>query len=224
MTDTYPITPRTEMRIKPDRASYDRALIESILDEAFVCHVAVSLEGTPHVVPTLYARSGDRILLHGNHSGSVLAALRDGAEVCVAVTLVDALVLARSAFHHSVNYRSVVLYGRACVIPNGPGKLAALESIVEHVVPGRWEQVRWPTEAEMKQTAVLAIDLTEASAKVRSGGPVDDEADLDLPVWAGVLPLDLVPAAPVPAPDLPAGVEVPDHVAAYRRPASAPTR
>jgi len=224
VTDTYPITPRTAMRIKPDRASYDRALVHAILDEGFVCHVAVSLDGTPHVVPTLYARSGEQLLLHGNHSGSVLSALRDGAEACVAVTLVDGLVLARSAMHMSVNYRSVVVYGRARQIVNGPEKLAAFETIVEHVVPGHWEHIRWPNDAEMKQTAVLAIDLVEASAKVRVGAPVDDEEDVDLPVWAGVLPLHLEHGAPLPAPDVAPGIDVPAHVARYRRPTQVPTR
>lgn len=203
----------------PERARYQQAEIEAILDEGFVCHVGVAVEGRPRVIPTSYARLGNLLYLHGSPVSALLASLRDGAQVCVAVTLVDGLVLARSAFHHSVNYRSVVLYGLARAVTDEVEKAAALAAFVEHIVPGRGAEARPPSRKELAGTLVLALPLAEASAKVRSGPPADDPDDLGLPVWAGELPLPVVPAAPIADAATPTGVEVPGYVVGYRRPA-----
>jgi len=185
------------VRRLPERAAYDEATIAPILDEALVCHVAVVREGRPVVIPTLHARDGDRLLLHGSKAAGVFRDLRRDDTVCVTVTLIDGLVLARSAFHRSVNYRSVVVHGRAEEITDPVEKTAALRVVVEHVARGRWDDVRPPTAAELRETGVWAVPLTEASAKVRTGGPKDDAEDLALPVWAGVLPLRLASGEPL---------------------------
>ncbi|MFN8543687.1 MAG: pyridoxamine 5'-phosphate oxidase family protein [Candidatus Binatia bacterium] len=204
--DTFVPTERTRVRRLPARATYDRATVEAILDEGLVCHVAFLDGDQPFVLPTAYARVGDRLYVHGSAASRMLRTLAGGVPVCVTVTLLDGLVLARSAFHHSMNYRSVVLLGRATEVVDPDERLAALTAIVDHVVPARSAEVRPPSPKELRATRVLAVPLVEASAKVRTGPPLDDEEDLGLACWAGVIPLALAPGAPVPAPDLGAGV------------------
>lgn len=209
-------TPRTRVKRHPERASYDDASISAILDEGLICHVGyVDSEGSPRIVPTIHTRIGDTLYLHGSAASRTALALRDGAEVAVAITIVDGLVLARSAAKHSMNYRSVVVYGRAREVTDPSERLAVARAIVEHVVPGRADHVRMPDGTENKETLMLAISIAEASAKIRTGPPKDDEGDLDGPTWAGVLPLHTVPGEPEPDTT---GIQVPDHVTAYRRP------
>jgi nitroimidazol reductase NimA-like FMN-containing flavoprotein (pyridoxamine 5'-phosphate oxidase superfamily) len=202
----------------PKRGAYDRATIEAILDEGLVCHLGFAVEGQPYVLPTIYARVGGEVFLHGSAASRMLRALGDGVPMCLTVTLLDGLVLARSAFHHSVNYRSVVLLGTARSVLDAEEKTLALRAIVDHVLADRWPAVRAPSEQELKATTVLALSLSEASAKIRSGGPIDDEEDYALPVWAGHLPLTLVPSAAVPDARLAPGVALPAGLAGYRRP------
>jgi nitroimidazol reductase NimA-like FMN-containing flavoprotein (pyridoxamine 5'-phosphate oxidase superfamily) len=211
-------TPRTTVRRRPARASYSRALVHAVLDEGLVCHVGFAVDGQPFVLPTAYARIGDRLYLHGSSASRMLNALAGGVPACVTVTLLDGLVLARSAFHHSMNYRSVVLLGVARPVGDAAEKRRALAAIVEHVVPGRSADVRPPSDAELRATLVLALAIDEASAKVRQGPPVDDEADRALPCWAGEIPLRLAARAPVADPGLAPGIAVPAAVAGYRRP------
>lgn len=208
---------RSRVRRMPKRGAYDRETIDAILDEAFVCHVGFVVEGQPFVLPTGYARDGDRLILHGSAASRMLGALSGRIPVCVTVTLVDGLVLARSAFHHSMNYRSVVLFGTAGVVSDPAAKFGALRLLMEHIVPGRWEDCRPPDGKELNATTVLEVPISEASAKVRTGPPLDDDADLSLPHWAGVLPLPVRPGAPVPDPGLAPGIEVPGYVRSYRR-------
>ena len=197
-----PPSPRTTVRRLPERGHYDPDTIESILDEALICHLGlVDPEGRPFVVPTIHARVGDQLYVHGSPASRALrTASSDGVEVCVSVTLVDGLVLARSAFHHSMNYRSVVVYGTAQKVDDLDEKRAALEAVVEHVLAGRIDGCREPNEKELKGTLVLRVPLDEASAKVRTGGPKDDEEDMDLAVWAGHVPLRLVADSPIADP------------------------
>jgi len=209
---------RTRVRRLPDRGVYDRAAIHAILDEAFVCHVGFVAEGQPFVIPCVYGRVGERLYLHGSSGSRMLRSLADGNPVCVEVTLVDGLVLARSAFHHSLNYRSVVVLGRAARIDDAEERLAALRAIVEHVLPGRWQASRRPSAAELAQTLVVALPLGESSAKVRTGGPKDDAEDLALDVWAGTVPLALVAGKPVGDAQLRDGIEPPDAALHYVRP------
>ena len=205
-------TARTRLRRLPKRGSFERGTVYGILDEGFVCHVGFVADGQPFVIPTGYGRRGDVLYLHGARASRMQKALAAGPEVCVTVTLVDGLVLARSAFHHSINYRSVVVFGRPRVVEDEAEKSAALEAFTEHVMPGRWDDVRWPTPQELAATTVLALDLAEASAKVRTGPPIDDEEDYALPVWAGVLPLGVEAGAPEADPRLNAGTAVPAYV------------
>ena len=190
------MTDRTRVRRLPKRATYERETIHAILDEALVCHVGFVVDGAPVVIPTIHWRDGETLYVHGSAASRMLRTLKGGVEACVTVTLVDGLVLARSAFHHSMNYRSVVVFGTAREV-TGEEKNRALERLVEHIAPGRAADVRPPNEAELKQTLVLALPLEEASAKIRTGGPVDDEEDYALPVWAGVVPLKLTRGEPV---------------------------
>ena len=215
--ELYQPTERTRVRRLPERAAYDRATVHAILDEGFICHVGFVAGGQPYVLPTGYARVGETLYLHGS-TGSRLG-LRPGMEVCVTVTLLDGLVLARSAFHHSMNYRSVMAIGRTRPVRDPDEKEAALRALVDHIVPGRSAAVRGGDRRELAATAVLALDLEEVSAKVRTGPPIDDEPDYDLPVWAGVLPLRQVAEAPVPDERLDPALAVPAHVAGWRRPA-----
>jgi len=218
-TPAGPPSDRVRVRRKRERASYERAAIEAILDEALIAHLGIVDEhGQPFVTPTLHARRGDMVYCHGSSASRTLRALADGAPACLTVSLIDGLILARSAMHHSANYRSVMLLGRARVVEDAEEKREALRAIVEHIVPGRWPDVRAPTENELKATSVLAIAIDEASAKIRSGGPADDEEDYALPAWAGVIPLALQAGAPEPDARLAAGVALPAYVSAYRRP------
>jgi nitroimidazol reductase NimA-like FMN-containing flavoprotein (pyridoxamine 5'-phosphate oxidase superfamily) len=213
----YPASERTSLKRLPERGSLERALVHAILDEGLVCHVGFATERGPVVIPTLYARDGETVYLHGSPASRMLRALARGVPLCITVTLVDGLVLARSAFHHSMNYRSAVLFGRARSVDDLDEKRRALRLLVEHVVPGRTPDTRPPNAFEERYTRVLAFEIEEASAKVRSGGPKDDEADLALPHWAGEIPLRLAPAQPVPDPGLAAGVAAPPYAVRYRR-------
>lgn len=204
-----PRTPRTTHRRLAKRGSHDQGLVHAILDEGLVCHVGFVGEGQPFVLPTTYARMGDRIVLHGSPSNRMLRTLAAGAPACVTVSLLDGLVLARSAFHHSMNYRSVVVFGSARAVEGREAKRAALEAIVEHVAPGRSRQARPPTDAEVDGTLVVELPVVEASAKVRSGPPLDDPEDLAFDCWAGVVPLRLEAGAPVPDGHVPAGKRAP---------------
>ena len=192
-------TQHTTVKRHPERGAYDRATIDSILDEALICHLGFVADGRPFVIPTIHARDGDTLYIHGSPGSRMLRATKEGVDICVTVTLLDGLVLARSVYNHSMNYRSVVVLGRAREVTDGDAKLRAMQRVVEHVVPGRWSDARRPSDAEIKATTILALPLDEASAKIRSGPPTDDDADLELAVWAGVIPLGLEPGAPVPA-------------------------
>jgi uncharacterized protein len=214
-----PPSDRVRLRRKRERGSYDRGVIDAILDEALIAHLGIADgDGQPFVIPTLHARSGDVVYCHGSAASRTLRALADGARACLTVTVLDGLVLARAVMHHSANYRSVMLLGQATPVRAPAEKLAALEAIVEHIVPGRWSEARQPTDNEVQATSVLAIPIEEASAKVRSGPPLDDEEDYELPVWAGVIPLASEPRAPEPDPRLRDGIAAPAYVSAYRRP------
>lgn len=209
MPSAPPPSPRTRVERHPERGAYDRATVHAILDAGFLCHVAFTAGGRPAVIPTSYGRHGDELYLHGSALSRMLRILAEGVEVAVAVTLFDGLVLARSAFNHSMNYRSVVIYGKARPIEMPALKLAALQTISEQIIPGRWAEVRPPSDSELKATSVLALPLAEASAKVRSGPSKDSEADYALPVWAGLLPAALQFDDAVPDPRLAADLAVP---------------
>jgi uncharacterized protein len=211
---TIPMTDRTRVRRLAERGQYDRETVHAILDEALICHAGFVVDGSPVVIPTIHWREGDTLYVHGSAASRMLRTLRAGVDACITVTLLDGLVLARSAFHHSMNYRSVVVFGKAREV-TGEEKVRALESLVEHVVRGRSAEVRGPNEKELRQTLVLALPLDEASAKIRAGGPSDDEEDYALPVWAGVLPLRLKPEAPI-ADDGVTG-DVPGYLRSYSR-------
>ena len=214
---TFPETDRTKLKRLPKRGHFDRETVYSILDEGFICHVGFVMDGQPFVIPTGYARAGDKLYVHGSQASRMLRNLANGLDACVTVTLLDGLVLARSAFHHSMNYRSVLVFGRATIVDDPSEKMAALLALSEHIIRGRWADVREPTDQEMKQTTVLCLPLEEASAKIRTGPPLDDEEDYALPIWAGVLPLKLVAGEPVKDPLLTAEVPVPDYATNYKR-------
>jgi len=217
MTEEIQPTAKTKLRRLPKRGSYDRELIYQILDEGFICHVGFVVDEQPYVIPTGYGRVGDTLYLHGSAASRMLRNLAKGIDVCVTVTLTDGLVLARSAFHHSMNYRSVVVLGKATVVEDEHEKLIALEALANHIIPHRWAEVRAPNEQELKATLVLALPLVEVSAKVRTGPPIDDEEDYQLPVWAGVIPLRLQAAPPVSDPRLRQDIEPPAHARNYTR-------
>ncbi len=210
-------TERARIHRLPERGAYDRPTIHAILDEALLCHAGFVVEGRPVVIPTIHTRIDDHLYFHGSPASGLLRTLRGGVDACVTVTILDGLVLARSAFHHSMNYRSVVVFGKAEEVSDGEEKLRVLAALVEHVCRGRSGDARAPNEKELKQTLVLRLPIEEASAKIRTGPPSDDAEDYALPVWAGVLPLALVPLTPVPD----NAIEVPDYVARYVRPAEA---
>jgi nitroimidazol reductase NimA-like FMN-containing flavoprotein (pyridoxamine 5'-phosphate oxidase superfamily) len=216
--DKIPQTPRTTLKRLPQRGSYDREIINQILDEGFICHVGFSVDGRPFVIPTGYARVGDSLFIHGSQASRMLRTLEQGIDVCVTVTLLDGLVLARSAFNHSMNYRSVVVLGNARVVDDPEEKLEALRALSEHMIPGRWDDVRQPSERELQLTTVLSVPLNEASAKVRTGPPLDDEEDYDLPVWAGLIPLRLVAGTPIDDPRSPENSGPPKYAVEYIRP------
>jgi uncharacterized protein len=205
-------TERTQVRRLPKRGAYDHETVYAILDAGFICHVGFTTERGPVVIPTSYGRKDDKLYVHGSAASRLLRTLSEGVPVCVTVTLVDGLVLARSAFHHSINYRSVVVFGQARAIAERESKMEALRVISDQIVPGRWDDVRLPNEQELKATTVLEIPLVEASAKIRTGPPVDDEEDYALSVWAGVLPLLTASGEPLADERLPAGIPVPGYL------------
>jgi uncharacterized protein len=214
---SFPQTNRTNLKRLPKRGHFDHETVYGILDEGFICHVGFVVDGQPFVIPTGYARVDDNLFIHGSQASRMLRTLAGGVDVCVTVTLIDGLVLARSAFHHSINYRSVVVFGRATLIEDREEKNSALFAFSEHVMRGRWNYVREPSESELKQTSVLRLPLVEASAKIRTGPPIDDEEDYDMAVWAGVLPLKMVTGDPINDPRLQSGIEVPQNVKGYSR-------
>ena len=217
MNDHIEQTERTRLRRLPKRGAFDRETVYGILDESFICHVGFVVEGQPYVIPTGFGRVDDVLYIHGSSASRMLRTLSQGVDVCFTTTLVDGLVLARSAFHHSINYRSVVVLGKATLVENSDEKNKALEAITEHIVPGRWASVRWPTELELKATSVLKLKIEEASAKVRTGGPIDDEEDYAMNIWAGVLPLKIETGKPVDDERLNDGLTPPDNVKNYKR-------
>ena len=210
-------TERTKVRRLPDRGKYDTESVYGILDEAFICHVGFVVEGQPYVIPTGFARVNDTLYIHGSAASRMLRTLADGVQVCVTVTLIDGIVMARSGFHSSMNYRSVIILGRATQVEGRDEKLAALVAFSEQVMPGRWKDLRETTDAELKGTLVLTLPLKEVSAKVRTGPPKDDEADYALPLWAGVVPLKVTAGNPIDDPRLPKGTEPPDYARNYKR-------
>jgi nitroimidazol reductase NimA-like FMN-containing flavoprotein (pyridoxamine 5'-phosphate oxidase superfamily) len=211
-------TERTRVRRKAERGRYDRATVDAILDEALLCHVGFAVDGRPSVVPTAFARIGDHVYVHGASGNSALRALAAGAEACITVTLLDGLVLSRSAFHHSMNYRSVMLFGTAEAVRDEDDKRAAVMAILEHLIPGRSAGTRSPTAGELRSTLVVRLPIDEVSAKVRTGPPIEDDDDLGLDHWAGVLPLTLTPGRPIPDDGTRArrGDDSPDHVSRWR--------
>lgn len=211
------LTKRTELRRLPKRGSHETQAIHAILDAGFLAHVGFQVDGQPFVIPTLYGRKENTLYLHGSAASRMLREVAEGVAACVNVTLVDGLVLARSAFHHSMNYRSVVAFGTASRIDDPEQKRTALRIISDHVITGRWNDVRSPTDKELKATAVLEFTIEEASAKIRTGPPLDDEEDYDLPVWAGILPLRIQPAEPLPDPRLRDGSTVPPYILNFRK-------
>jgi len=217
MPDMFPITDRTRLVREAHRAVYDREAIYTILDEGFVCHVGFAADSQPFVIPTLYARIDDQIYFHGSAASRMLRDLSGGLAVCITVTLTDGLVLARSVFNHSMNYRSVVALGHATLIDNPSETLLALQAFTEKLIPGRWDDARRPNEKELKATSILKLPLHEVSAKVRTGDVEDDAEDYALPIWAGVIPLRLVPDPPIRDQRCPPSIPTPSYAAAYRR-------
>ncbi len=211
-------TERTKVRRKPERGSYDRELIYSILDEAFVCHLAFIADGQPFVVPTNYVRVGDKLFLHGSTASRLMRTLASGAPFCLSVTLLDGIVCAPSATGHSVNYRSVVVMGKAVPVEGDAAKLAAMRDFVEYVIRGRWATVRPPTEQELKGTMVVSVPLVEASAKVRTGFAVNDDEDYEAPAWTGVIPMKWSSEAPMPDPRGNTSIAPPPNIQHYSRP------
>src|SRR6266540_87661 len=216
MTD-FTRTDRNRIKRLPKRGHYDRETIHRILDEALICHVAFVEERQPYVIPTNFARLEDRIVLHGAKASRLLKHIEAGHPICVEATIVDGLVLARSVFHHSMNYRSVIVFGKGQLIQDEQEKLAALQAVTEHLIPGRWREARLPNRKELNATSVVSIKIDEASAKVRVGPPVDEEEDYALPVWAGVLPLQETPLLPVRDEVQSENIPLPDYVARYSR-------
>jgi hypothetical protein len=217
MSEPYTPTSRTRLVREPQRAVYDRAVAYEVLDEGFVCHVGFVIDGHPFVIPTGYGRAGDNLYIHGSAASRMLRSLDQGVAVCVTVTLLDGLVLARSIFNHSMNYRSVMVLGTAVAVEDPNEKLEALRLLSEHILPGRWADSRQPNEKEIKATLVMRLPIEEFSAKVRQGAPIDDEEDYAFPIWAGVIPLRLVPGAPVNDPRLDPAQEVPGYARNYSR-------
>ncbi len=217
VSEPFTPTERTRVVREPQRGVYDRETIHKILDEGLVCHVGFSADGQPFVIPTLYARVGDAIYFHGSAASRMLRGVSESASVCLTVTLADGLVLARSVFNHSMNYRSVVALGKATLVDAPQEKLEALRAFTEKILPGRWDDARQPNEKELKATSILRLPLTEASAKVRAGPPEDDAPDYALPVWAGVIPLRTVAAAPIRDKKCDLGIPLPDYAANYKR-------
>ena len=214
---SQPSTQRTRVVREHERGIYDREAAYKILDEGFICHVGFVQEGHPFVIPTGYGRIGDALYIHGSAASRMLKEVNQGIPVCVTVTLLDGLVLARSVFNHSMNYRSVVILGKAAIVDNPEEKLEALRLLSEHIIPGRWAESRFPNERELKATAILRLPIEEFSAKVRQGDVVDDDEDMSFPVWAGILPLPVIPGTPVPDKNLDLRISVPAYVKNYSR-------
>ncbi len=214
---SYSITPKNKVKRNPDRGHYDKQTIYQILDEGLICHVGIVQENNPIVIPMNYARLDDQIVLHGSPAGRLMRTIKSGAEICITVTLVDDLVLARSAMHHSMNYRSVVVFGKGSLIEDYDQKMQALQKMVEHLMPGRWDDVRPPSEKEIKQTYVVSIPISEASAKIRNSPVIDEEGDYSLPVWAGLLPFELKASTPIADEKLSKNIDIPDYLKNYRR-------
>jgi uncharacterized protein len=210
-------TDRTTLSRIPTRAEYDKDIIYQILDEAFICHVGFIFDGKPYVIPTAYTRIDDDLYIHGAPASRMLKVLQSGIETCIVVTLLDGLVLARSAFHHSLNYRSVIIFGLAKLVAEPERKLQILRAFSEHIVRNRWQDVREPNQKELAATTILSVPLQEVSAKIRSGPPLDDDEDMDLPVWAGEIPVKLMAGEPVTATNLVPGVDLPDYARNYSR-------
>ena len=210
-------TPRTRVVREPHRGVYDREAAYQILDEGFICHVGFIADGQPFVIPTGYGRAGDQLYIHGSAASRMLRRLDEGVALCLTVTLLDGLVLARSVFNHSMNYRSVVVLGRATAVEDPQEKLQALRALSEHILPGRWDDARQPNEKELKATLVMRLPITEFSAKVRQGPPIDDEEDYAFPTWAGVIPLKMAVGAPINDPRLDPATVVPSYVQSYSR-------
>jgi len=217
MSEAEMPTARTRVVREPDRAVYDREEAYRILDEGFLCHVGFTIEGQPFVIPTSYGRRGSELYIHGSAASRMLRQMKDGFPVCVTVTLLDGLVLARSIFNHSMNYRSVVILGKATLVDDPEEKLAALRVLSEHILPGRWDEVRQPNERELKATSVLRLAVEEFSAKVRTGPPIDDAEDYAFPTWAGVIPVEVTAGDAVPDPKLGPGLQVPSYAQSYAR-------
>lgn len=213
---TFPPTERTRIR-RDDRAHYDREVVYAVFDEALICHVGFVVDGQPYVMPTIHSRVGDTLYLHGSPATRMMRTVKRGAPVCITATLLDGLVLAKSAFHHSMNYRSAVVIGAGREITDPDEKMVAMRAVVEHVARGRWDEARQPNEKEFKGTAIVAIPIDEASAKVRTGPPIEDDDDLALEVWAGVLPLRTIPGRPEPSPDVTVGTPIPPSVDRWSR-------
>lgn len=212
MSDEYERSERNTVKRLAARGKYDRETVHAILDEGFVCHVGFVSGGQPFVIPTLYARVGETIYIHGSSVSRMLGDLSEGIDVCVTVTLADGLVLARSAFHHSMNYRSVAVFGKGRLVSDEQEKYDALEAISENVLAGRWNDAREPTTNEMNVTSVIAIGIEDASAKIREGGPKDDKRDMDLPIWAGVVPFRTAYGEPVPDEGILEDIDLPDYL------------
>ena len=221
MAESYAPTPRTRVTREPERAVYDRAAAYQILDEGFICHVGFVMDNQPFVIPTGYGRAGDNLYIHGSAASRMLRNLDQGIAVCVTVTLLDGLVLARSIFNHSMNYRSVVVLGTAVAVEDPTEKLQALRALSDHILPGRWDEARQPNERELKATLVMRLPITEFSAKVRIGPPIDNEEDYSFPTWAGVVPLQMVAGSPINDPKLDSKTPVPSYVRSYSRTARA---
>jgi len=217
MSETQIPTSRTRVVREPHRAVYDRETAYTILDEGFLCHVGFSVDGQPYVIPTAYGRKDANLYIHGSAASRMLRQMKDGVPVCVTVTLLDGLVLARSIFNHSMNYRSVVILGKATLVEEPTEKLAALRVLSDHILPGRWDDIRQPNGHELKATSVLRVPIEEFSAKVRTGPPIDDEEDMPFPTWAGVIPLEMKAGNPINDPKLDPVREVPGYAAKYSR-------
>jgi uncharacterized protein len=217
MSETQMPTPRTRVVREPHRGVYDRETVYRILDEGFLCHIGFAVDGQPYVIPTSYGRKDANLYIHGSAASRMLRNLKNGLAMCLTVTLLDGLVLARSVFNHSMNYRSVVILGQATLVEDPEEKLEALRILSEHIIPGRWADARQPNERELKQTSVLRLPIEEFSAKVRTGPPIDDEEDYSFPTWAGVVPLEIKAGKPINDPNVPPRGEVPVYARNYSR-------
>ncbi len=217
MSETHLSTGRTRVVREPDRAVYDRETVYRILDEGFLCHVGFNVDGQPFVIPTSYGRKHANLYIHGSAASRMLRQMKEGIPVCITVTLLDGLVLARSVFNHSMNYRSVVILGKATLVDDPQEKLAALRVLSEHILRGRWDDSRQPNERELKATSVLRVPIEEYSAKVRTGPPIDDPEDYSFPTWAGVVPLEIKAGAPINDPQLDSNRPAPGYVKSYSR-------